>query len=128
MIYLDASVALAELLTEDRRPPDRLWSERLVSSLLLKYEITIRLNERRLPDDYAVVAAQMLEKLEMIDLSPAALQRALRPFPAPVRTLDGLHLATAAFLKSTEPGLVMATYDKRMLTCALELGINAYPL
>ena len=32
MIYLDTSVALAHLLAEDRRPPDALWSETLVSS------------------------------------------------------------------------------------------------
>lgn len=39
MIYLDTSVLLAELLDEERRPPARLWSEPLVSSSLLEYEI-----------------------------------------------------------------------------------------
>jgi len=41
VIYLDTSVALAQLLSEDRLPPDRLWSETLVSSRLLEYEIRI---------------------------------------------------------------------------------------
>ena len=39
MIYLDTSVALAHLLAEDRRPPDALWKESLVTSRLLEYEL-----------------------------------------------------------------------------------------
>ena len=39
MIYLDASVALANVFVEDRTPPARLWNERLISSRLLQYEV-----------------------------------------------------------------------------------------
>ena len=39
VIYLDSSVALAHLLAEDRRPPESLWDESLVSSRLLEYEL-----------------------------------------------------------------------------------------
>jgi len=39
VIYLDTSVALAYLLAEDRRPPDSLWENPLVSSRLLEYEL-----------------------------------------------------------------------------------------
>jgi hypothetical protein len=39
MIYLDTSVALAHLLAEDRHPPDGLWTEVLVSSRLIEYEV-----------------------------------------------------------------------------------------
>ena len=46
MIYLDASVALAHLLVEDRRPPDSLWDETLVSSRLLQYELWRPLHAR----------------------------------------------------------------------------------
>ena len=41
MIYLDTSVALAWLLTEDRQPPASFWDGTLVSSRLLEYEIRI---------------------------------------------------------------------------------------
>ena len=48
MIYVDASVALAQLFAEDRRPPDAIWSERLTSSRLLRYEVWNRVHSRRL--------------------------------------------------------------------------------
>jgi len=44
LIYLDASVALAHLLAEDRRPPASLWEEPLISSRLLQYEIWVRIH------------------------------------------------------------------------------------
>ncbi len=44
MTYLDASVALAHLLAEDRVPPERLWQENLISSRLLEYEIWTRIH------------------------------------------------------------------------------------
>ena len=42
MIYLDTSVALAELFAEDQKAPEELWSELLVSSRLLEYELWTR--------------------------------------------------------------------------------------
>ncbi len=38
MIYVDTSVLLARLLSEDRQPPPWIWDETLVSSRLLEYE------------------------------------------------------------------------------------------
>jgi hypothetical protein len=46
MIYLDTSVALAHLLSEDRRPADALWSETIVASRLLEYELWTRIHAR----------------------------------------------------------------------------------
>jgi len=37
MIYLDSSVALAQLLKEKRRPSDAFWEHQMVSSRLLEY-------------------------------------------------------------------------------------------
>jgi hypothetical protein len=48
MIYVDTSVALAELLAEDRRPGDHFWNQTLVSSRLLEYEVWIRVHARKL--------------------------------------------------------------------------------
>jgi hypothetical protein len=39
MIYVDTSVALAHLLAEDRCPPPGFWSQDLVTSRLLEYEV-----------------------------------------------------------------------------------------
>jgi len=46
VIYLDASLALAHLLVEDRRPPRTLRREALISSRLLEYELWCRLHAR----------------------------------------------------------------------------------
>jgi hypothetical protein len=46
VIYLDTSVALAQLLAEDRLPAERIWDEQLVSSRLLEYELWNRLHAR----------------------------------------------------------------------------------
>lgn len=50
LIYVDTSVALAHLFAEDRRPPASFWTETLVSSRLLDYEIWTRLHARRATD------------------------------------------------------------------------------
>lgn len=52
MIYLDTSVALAQLLAEDRTPKAELWRAGLVSSRLLQFELWLRLNARGLAASY----------------------------------------------------------------------------
>jgi hypothetical protein len=46
VIYVDTSVALAELFAEDRRPPPDFWKGQLVSSRLLEYELWTRIQAR----------------------------------------------------------------------------------
>jgi hypothetical protein len=41
----------------------------------------------------------MLRKVDLVELTPLALERALQPFQVLVRTLDSLHLATMDFLR-----------------------------
>ena len=53
MIYLDTSAALAHLLAEDRRPPESLWNEVLISSRLLEYEMWTRINNLGLAQTHA---------------------------------------------------------------------------
>jgi uncharacterized protein len=93
VIYLDTSVALAQLLAEDRMPPPNLWAERLIASRLLEYEIWTRLNTRRLGKSHGEEARELIQRLALVELAPPVLERALEPFPIPVRTLDALHLA-----------------------------------
>jgi uncharacterized protein len=122
MIYLDTSVALAHLLAEDRHPPDGLWTEVLVSSRLIEYELWTRLHARGLASTHGAAARTLLGHLAMIELSPSVLSRALEPFPAPVRTLDALHLASADFLRGQKQSVELATYDDRMLVAARKMG------
>ncbi len=123
MIYLDTSVALAQLLAEDRRPPAALWSENLVSSRLLEYEVWNRIHTRGLAASHTEAARNILERVALIELVEPVLTRAQDPFPVPVRTLDALHLASMEFLRSQAVDLQLASYDRRQLTAARHLGI-----
>jgi len=123
MIYLDTSVGLAQLLAEDRTPPGSLWSEPLVSSRLLEYEIWNRLHARGLTDSHGEAARDLLARLAFLELAAPVLERALRPFPSPVRTLDALHLASIEFLRGRRQSVALATYDDRLAGAARALGI-----
>ena len=124
MIYLDTSIALAHLLAEDRRPDDSLWRQSLVSSRLLVYEARNRLNARGLDESHGPLLEELTERLAILELRPRILERALRPFPRPVRTLDALHLASAVFLKESGFTVELATYDSGMATAAEALGLR----
>lgn len=56
------------------------------------------------------------------------MTRALDPFPAPVRTLAALHLATADFLRQQGQRVQLATYDLRMQAIGDQLGLARFPL
>ncbi len=123
MIYVDTSVALAHLLAEDRRPPAALWREELVSSRMLEYELWNRLHARGLARSHNDVARLLLSRLAWLELRRPVLERALQPFPAPVRTLDALHLASLSFLREHGRDVTLATYDARMTRAARAMGI-----
>lgn len=125
MIYLDTSVVLAAVFDENRRPPDALWREALVSSRLLEYELNVRCHARKVQTS---VVASVLARIALVELAPTVLERALAPFPAAVRTLDALHLATAIYLREHGQQLAIATYDERMATAALALGLPLHEL
>jgi len=120
--YLDTSVLLAELLGEDRVPPAGLWDEPLFSSRLLVYETWVRLNAQGLAATHAEAADQLLSRVNLVELSPLVLERALSPFPVPVRTLDALHLATLEWLASAGRRPVVAAYDGRLREAAVAMG------
>ncbi len=125
MIYLDTSVALTHLLAEDRMPPQSLWRQTLVSSRLLQYEIWTRLNARKLGQSHGEDAGLLIGRIALVELSPPVLARALEPFPAPVRTLDALHLASIEFLRQRGQTVELASYDERMIAAA---GAMAVPV
>jgi hypothetical protein len=123
MIYLDTSVALAQLLAEDRHPPDSLWAQPLLASRLLEYELWTRLNARGVGASHGEAARRLFERLAILELLPNVLARALEPFPTPVRTLDALHLASIAFLRARGVTVELASYDDRLTAAARSLGI-----
>jgi hypothetical protein len=123
LIYLDSSVALAQLLGEGRSPPDALWQEPLVSSRLLEYEVWNRLHARGLGATLGDSTRMLIGRLRLMELTPPVLTRALRPFPAPLRTLNALHLATIEFIRAQGEAVELASYDNRLFGAAGALGI-----
>ncbi len=128
MIYLDTSVALAWLLTEDRRPPASLWERTLASSRLIEYEIWTALHARGLADSHGEAAHGLVGRVALLELSPRVLARALDAFPgpAPLRTLDAMHLASCAYLADQSQEVELASYDRRMNDAARAMDIPLF--
>jgi hypothetical protein len=59
----------------------------------------------------------------MVEMTRLVLARALAPFPIPVRTLDGLHLATVEYLYRQDSSLELGSYDEDLKAAAATLGI-----
>jgi hypothetical protein len=123
LIYLDSSVALAQLFGEGRSPPDAMWREPLVSSRLLEYEIWNRLHARGLGPLLGSSTQMLIGQVRLLELTRPVLARAFRPFPVPVRTLDALHLATIDFICGQGETVELASYDNRLLVAARALGV-----
>lgn len=122
MIYLDTSVILSRLFAEPKSPPDAFWMQELTSSRLLDYEVFNRLHARAADGVLLQDARTLLDSVELLELSSEILSRALQPFPVPVRTLDGLHLASMVYTRGHGQTIELATYDQRLATAAQVLG------
>ena len=128
MVYLDTSVALAHLLAEDRAPHREFWNETLISSRLIEYELWNRIHARKLDKSHGDAVRALLGRLALIELVSPILVRATEPFPTPVRTLDALHLASAAFLVGHGQAVQMASYDADMVKACRAMRIEIYRL
>jgi uncharacterized protein len=126
VIYLDTSVALAQLFAEDRRPPVGLWSETLVSSRLMEYELWTRVNARGLATTHGDLVRELLARVAFLELARPVLERALEPFAKPLRTLDALHLGSMEFLRHQGQTVTLASYDERLVEGArrMKFGVT----
>lgn len=115
---------LARLFAEDRSPPDSLWSQTLVASRLLELEVFNRLHARGAAATHGSDARQLVDRINLVEMSGAVLGRALLPFTPPVRTLDALHLAAMVFLREQGLTAALAIYDQRMAAAAVSAGFG----
>jgi predicted nucleic acid-binding protein len=74
------------------------------------------------------VASALIDRVTLVELSPTVLERALEPFPLPVRTLDALHLASIEFLRRLKQNVELATYDQRLAAAARAMEISVIAL
>ncbi|MGA1288713.1 MAG: hypothetical protein ACO3ZK_14530 [Rubrivivax sp.] len=124
IIYVDTSVLLARLFAEDRAPADAFFSQRLVASRLLEYEVFNRVHARAAMATHGESARQLVDRVNLVEMSPPVLGRAVRAFPGPLRSLAALPLATLDFLRGQGLDVWLATYDRRLVAAALSLGFS----
>ncbi|MDQ3242650.1 MAG: type II toxin-antitoxin system VapC family toxin [Gemmatimonadota bacterium] len=68
---------------------------------------------------------RVIEALELVELTSAVLHRAAQPMPAPLGTLDAIHLATAdMWRESRGRELVLATHDRALALGARAVGLQ----
>ena len=127
MVYVDTSVFIAHLLSEDRRPTQDLWQESMASSRLLEIEAWNRLHAPA-REHLGERLRLLLDRLYLLEMDTVVLGRAIEPFPIPIRALDAIHLASADYLRTTGRDVSIATYDARMRGAAERMGFEIYAL
>ncbi|MCI0586187.1 MAG: PIN domain-containing protein [Planctomycetes bacterium] len=131
--YLDASVVLRVLLGQRDRLAEWDAIRNGVASALVEVECLrtldrIRLREGASQEDWAPrreAFFRILEAIDLVRVTRPILLRASQPFPAPLGTLDAIHLATAMTLQ--EQGgeeLLLATHDEALALAARSAGLR----
>jgi hypothetical protein len=128
VIYLDSSVALAHLFTEDRVLSESIWHQPLISSRLLEYEVWNRIHARGLGRSHGDAARALIGRVALIEMTPPVLARALEPFATGARTLDALHLASIEYIRSRMQLIELASLDERLLAAARALDVPIHNL
>ena len=135
-VYLETSAVLTWLLGQSRAEEVRAavdGAQAVVTSLLTFAEAERALVRAEREASLRAGDAQKLRGLLQraraawigMAVSEEILERAARPFPVePVRTLDGIHLATALAFTKAFPDLRMLTFDRRIAANAEALGIE----
>ena len=131
--YLDTSALLRVVLREAGALDELRRCEALVSSELVVVEALRTLDRLRLQGSVSVEEAaarrqaidDWLEAVDLVLLQRPILARASEPLPAPLGTLDALHLATALVWQDrTRQPLVMATHDRDLGLAARSFGMQ----
>ncbi|HET8682733.1 MAG TPA: type II toxin-antitoxin system VapC family toxin [Micromonosporaceae bacterium] len=125
MIYLDTSAATKLVHPEAESTPLMLFLAKrlatpLVSSALLYPEL-VRAVSRHRPE-LASRAMALLQRIMVVPLANDIVTNAASIGSLTLRTLDALHLATAAAIGSELDAFV--TYDKRLADAASALRLN----
>lgn len=115
LVKLVASEPESEALTRFLKP-----RESLVSSGLATTEVTRAV--LALGENFVDHAYEVLRRIELVRISNEVLKAAGLLQPASLRSLDAIHLTTAALFGDTLSGLV--TYDGRMRQAADFFGWN----
>jgi hypothetical protein len=119
--YLDSSAIVKLIVKEQESTALRRYlrgRQALVSSALARTEVKRAVLHLGVPAMQR--ADDVLNRIELVRLNNAVLSAAGVMKPDELRSLDAIHLATAALFESTLSDLV--TYDARMATAAQAHG------
>lgn len=129
-VYLDSSALVKRVLDEPESDALEVALARygeagtiLLSSTLAWVEVTraVRLRlEAEPPAEVAKLVDRALAGITACPLSEQVVSVAERLGPTTLRSLDAIHLASAALLNID----LVCAYDQRMLTAAAELGFR----
>ncbi len=139
IVYAESSAILSWLLGEPSQ--SRVLAElrlatRVVSSSLTGVECTRALARARalgrISGADELAALRLLDVAEsswdVLDVSDLVMRKARVRFPVePVRTLDGLHIATAQVFSDALRELTVLSLDARVRDNALALGMRVVP-
>jgi predicted nucleic acid-binding protein len=137
--YAESSAVLTWLLGEPEQAAIRKMladAERVVASTLTRVECARALargaNSERISRRDELAALQLLDRVSAswatLELTGRVLDRACARFPhEPLRTLDALHLATAAMFHEALGTLTMVSLDERIRENAMALGLLVAP-
>lgn len=139
IVYAESSAVLAWLLGEPDGAEVRdtlRHASRVVASVLTGVESARALargvsTERIAPAD-ELAALRLLDTAEsswvVLDITDRVLNRARARFPKePIRTLDALHLATAALFHEALGTVTMVSLDESVRSNAMSLGLEIAP-
>jgi len=122
VIYADTSALAKLVVAEAETPALRHWisqqDARLVTNTVGVVEL--RRLAARVSQQAVGTATKLLGRIDRLALTPAALALAAQLPPAELRTLDALHLGSAAELLDLQ---VVLSYDRRLADAAAGYGL-----
>jgi predicted nucleic acid-binding protein len=129
--YVDSSVLLRQVLGQPGALPEWREIQSAVASSLLRVECLRTLDRLRLTGSLDArqdaqrreSLSMSLESFDVVEITPAVLDRAAEPLPVPLGTLDAIHLATALLWREEEaPDLALVTHDAALAAAGRLFG------
>lgn len=121
-VYLDSSALVKLLIMEDESAALATYLDGAgpgITSVISVVEL--RRAVARRAAEAADQAAELLARFELVELDRELIEAAANVGPAPLRTLDAIHLASALRVGDSLAALV--TYDTRLADAARAVGI-----
>ncbi len=124
LVYLDSSAIVKLIVLAPETPALLAFLARhpeRTSSALARVEVSRALRRAHASSVERHRADDVLERIALIRIDDAILERAAELEPADLRSLDAIHIATALSIQDELGGVV--SYDHRFTTAATKLKL-----